>query len=109
MNIDFEEIGLSVLPAFKGGEKEYRAKMFSDSLNKIMKGTLIPGASIGLHTHEDGCETMFFTAGTGRVICNGKESDVRAGICHYCPKGQSHTLINDSDTDLEFYAVVSIQ
>ena len=109
MNIDFDKIALSVLPAFKGGEKEYRAKMYTDSQNKIMKGCLIPGASIGLHTHTDGCEVMFFTAGCGTVICDGEKSEVRAGMCHYCPKGHSHTLINDSEADLEFYAVVAAQ
>lgn len=109
MNIDFNDIELSVLPAFKGGEKEYRAKMFSDDLNKIMKGCLVSGASIGLHTHIDGSEIMFFTSGTGSVICDGKKTKVQAGMCHYCPKEHSHTLINDSDSDLEFYAVVTIQ
>lgn len=109
MNIDFNDIQLSVLPAFKGGEKEYRAKMYSDSLNKIMKGCLVPGASIGLHSHMDGSEIMFFTSGCGHVICDGEKSEVKAGLCHYCPKGHSHTLINDSDTDLEFYAVVTAQ
>ena len=109
MNIDFKDIEPSILPAFKGGEKEYRARMYTDNLNKIMKGCLIPGASIGLHTHSDGSEIMFITSGKGTVICNGEKSEVRAGMCHYCPKGNSHTLLNDSDADLEFYAVVSTQ
>ena len=49
MKIDFNEIDLSILPNFKGGELEYRAKMLTDDKHKIMKGLLIPGASIGLH------------------------------------------------------------
>ena len=31
---------------------------------------------------------------------------VREGQCHYCPKGHSHGLINDSGADLVFFAVV---
>jgi hypothetical protein len=36
MIIRFDEMDLTVLPAFKGGEKEYRAKMFFDGSNRIM-------------------------------------------------------------------------
>lgn len=106
MLIDFQKMTTEILPAFKGGEKEYRAKMFFDGTTRVMKGTLIPGASIGLHTHEGNAEVMFFTAGTGYAICDGVKEPVKAGDCHFCPEGHSHTLINDSDTDLEFYAVV---
>ena len=109
MNIDFSEMELSVLPSFKGGEKELRAKMFFDGTNRIMKGLLIPGASIGMHTHEDSSEIIFITSGRGSVIMDGDSSPVYAGLCHYCPKGHTHSLVNDSDADLEFLAVVPIQ
>lgn len=109
MILDFDSIPLSILPAFKGGEKEYAANMYFDGTNRIMKGRLIPGASIGLHTHTDGMEVMFFTSGSGHVIYDGECMEVREGLCHYCPKGHSHTLVNDSDEDLCFYAVVAAQ
>ena len=109
MIIDFSKIALSVLPNFKGGEKAYEANMFFDGTNRIMNGRLVPGASIGLHTHEDSSEIMFFTSGKGSVIYDGEKLTVAAGLCHYCEKGHSHTLINDSDEDLCFYAVVPIQ
>ena len=109
MNIDFSEMELSVFPSFKGGEKELRAKMFFDGTNRIMKGLLIPGASIGMHTHEDSSEIIFITSGRGSVILDGAASPVYAGLCHYCPKGHTHSLVNDTDADLEFLAVVPIQ
>ena len=108
---------LSVLPSFKGGEKELRAKMFFDGTNRIMKGLLVrimkgllvPGSSIGMHIHEDSSEIIFITAGHGSVIFDGEKEPVSEGICHYCPKGHSHSLVNDSDADLEFLAVVPQQ
>lgn len=109
MIIRFDEMDLTVLPGFKGGEKEYRAKMFFDGSNRIMKGLLIPGASIGMHTHEDSSETIFITRGCGITIEDGQTSKVAQGDCLYCPKGHTHSLINDSDSDLEFYAVVPMQ
>lgn len=110
MIIDFDSMELKVLPAFKGGEKEYRANMFDDENGKIMRGKLIPGASIGLHTHTDSSEIIFVKAGEGTLIEDGGEPmPVKEGLCLYCPKGHSHTLINTSDKDLDFYAAVPKQ
>lgn len=109
MIIDMKNMEETVLPSFKGGEKEYRAKMFFDGTNRIMEGRLIPGASIGLHTHEDGSEVIFITKGSGKVLYDGDEIPVAEGICHYCAKGHSHSLINNSENDLCFYAVVAAQ
>lgn len=109
MIIRFDEMDLTVLPAFKGGEKEYRAKMFFDGSNRIMQGTLIPGASIGMHTHEDSSETIFLIKGNGTLIEDGETKKVSEGECLYCPKGHTHSLINDSDSDLRFLAVVPVQ
>lgn len=112
MKIDFSKIELKVLPHFKGGEKEYRANMIDVDNQKIMKGLLIPGSSIGFHKHEQSTEVMFITKGCAKYITedkdgNKKEELVNAGECHICKCGESHTLINDTNEDIEFYAVVS--
>ena len=112
MKIDFNDIDLKILPNFKGGEKEYRAKMIDINKQKIMKGLLIPGASIGFHKHEGSSEVMFITKGCAKFIVedeNGIKSEeiLKAGDCHICRIGQSHTLINDTNEDIEFYALVS--
>lgn len=97
-------------PAFKGGEKELSAQMYFDGSNRILHGILIPGASIGMHTHETNSETLFVVAGHGTIIEDGESHPVHLGQCIYCPKGHSHSLINTSEEqDLEFYAVVPEQ
>ena len=109
MKFDYNQIEAKVLPNFKNGEKELRVKMYDDELNKIMRGTLIPGASIGLHTHENNSEIIYIISGHGVAIIDGKQEEVGPNICHYCKKGSSHTLINNSNETLEFFAVVSNQ
>ena len=47
--------------------------------------------------------------GEGCMILDGQEEILRADMCHYCPKGHSHTFINKSDKDLIFFAVVPEQ
>ena len=109
MILDYKTMETTVLPNFKGGEKEYAAQMFFDGTNRIMKGKLIPGASIGLHTHETNSEMIYVLEGEGCMILDGQEEILCADMCHYCPKGHSHTFINKSDKDLIFFAVVPEQ
>lgn len=106
MLIEFEKIEEKALPNFKGGEKEFNAKMFVDENNRIIKGRLKPGATIGMHVHDMGSEIIFITSGNGKVLYDDTEERLSAGSCHYCPMGHSHSLINDSNADLEFYCVV---
>ena len=114
MIIKLEETPVSVLPAFKGGEKEFHANMFFDGTNRMFKGRLIPGASIGEHCHTDSCETIFILSGKGHILEFENElfsyTEVHAGDCIFCGKGNSHALRNTSeDEDLVFYAAVIAQ
>lgn len=109
MLINFDAMETKVIPHMRDGEKEVSAQMYTDSLGKIMRGRLIPGASIGLHTHDTSSETIYVLSGTGKVLYDGVYEPVSAGSCHYCPKGHEHSLINDSEGDLIFFAVVPEQ
>ena len=83
MKIAFTDMEEEILPAFKGGEKEYRAKRYGDEACKIMSGRLIPGASIGYHKHTEDYEVIFITAGEGKVLYDEEEIRLKAGDCHY--------------------------
>ena len=106
MKLEFSGIAETVLPHFNHGEKELRAKMFRDEKVKILLGRLEPGASIGLHTHEMDSEITYILQGRGKVLYDGTWEEVGPGMCHYCPKGHTHSLINDGGEDLVFFAVV---
>ena len=63
-----DDIKNSVHDNFKGGEKHLEAKMFFDGTNRILtRARLIPGASIGMHTHDDSCEVIFILEGCGSI------------------------------------------
>ena len=115
MIIDFNKMDITVLPNFKGGEKEFAANMFFDGTNRIFKGRLVPGATIGMHTHEDSCEVIFITGGCGSIFERTPENEdtlrsVSEGDCIYCPKGHTHSLMNSSEEgNLTFLAVVPKQ
>ena len=107
--IDFTTIPTSALPNFKGGEGTFFARMAGDTNCKILHGRLPAGATIGLHTHEDTAEIIFFLSGSGKMILDGGEETIAAGLCHYCPKGSSHAMINEGNEDILFWAVVPKQ
>ena len=109
MLIDINAIEEKAVPHMRGGEKEANLRTCDDGLCKIMRGRLVPGASIGLHTHETNSEIIYILSGTGKVLCDGAYEPLSAGSCHYCPKGHAHSLINDSDGELAFFAVVPEQ
>ena len=109
MLIEFDKMEEQTIPHFQGGEGAFLTKMRVDELGKILRGRLEPGSTIGLHTHDTSSEIIYILAGRGKVLCDGVYEPLSVGSCHYCPKGHSHSLINDSDALLEFFAVVPVQ
>jgi mannose-6-phosphate isomerase-like protein (cupin superfamily) len=106
MKLNFDELELKVMKNFNGGEKELQANMYIDETNKIFRGRLIPGASIGYHKHEMNEEVIYIIKGNAKFLFDDTVEYVKAGECHFCPKGHSHSFINETDEDIIFFAVV---
>ena len=107
--IDFCTVPETELPRFKDGEGSFFARFAGDANCKILFGRLPASATIGLHAHEDTAEIIFFLSGKGRMLLDGEAETIAPGLCHYCPKGSAHTMINDGAEDITFYAVVPKQ
>lgn len=108
MQIHFEGIENTVIPHMRGGEGEVHARMHQDPDNKIMRLTLPPGASIGIHAHQDDSEIIYVLSGRGKVQFDGQWEPLSPGVCHYCPRGCAHTTVNDGTEDLVLFAVVGV-
>ena len=110
MVIDFDHLPLQHLARFKGGEGEILGRMYTDDMGKIVRLTLPAGASIGLHTHDTSAEIMYFLSGTGIILADdlpdGDPLQVTPGMCCYCPRGESHSLINNGTEPLTLLAVI---
>lgn len=110
MKIEFDKIEETVVPHFKGGEGETRSRAYFDGVNKIMRGCLLPGCTIGYHCHETSSEMIYILSGEARCLIDDGEEFLKPGDCHYCPKGHSHSLMNASATEpLTYFAVVPEQ
>ena len=54
-------------------------------------------------------DCLFCRIANGEIPSNKVYEDLAPGGCHYCPKGHTHSLINDGTEPLEFFAVVPNQ
>ena len=106
MKLNFDEFEKKAIPNFKGGEGVAQAKMHVDDMGKIVLLTLPVGVTVGIHTHEDSAEIIRFLSGTGIMIDDGAELPITPGMCHYCPKGHSHGIINNGTEPLTMWAVI---
>jgi len=107
MKLDFDAIAPSVLKNFQGGQGQLVSRRYQDENNKITKAMLAPGSSIGMHTHTGTSEIIFVLAGEGTMYMgDGSVEKLRAGDCHYCPEGSSHSFANEGSEELVFRAVV---
>lgn len=107
MIIDFKKLEETSTPAFKGGLGAFDCAAFIDDTHRIMRGHLAPGSSIGFHSHDETSEILFIHKGEGHVIEDGETKAIKEGMCNFCPKGKSHSLINDGISDMIFFAVVA--
>jgi len=92
MIIKFDEIKETELKAFYGGDGALIANMYVDEKNKILRGKLVPGASIGLHRHVPTSEIIFILSGEGKSVCDGKEEMLAWAIVIIALRGASIVL-----------------
>lgn len=104
--INFDEIEEVAIPNLNGGEGITKANMFMDKNNEINNRK---GSSIGEHIHKTSSEIVYVISGEAKCILDGKEEIVREGECHYCPKGSTHSIINNKDENLIVFDVVPEQ
>lgn len=71
------------------------------------KVVLPPGSSVGWHQHERDTEPYYILSGTAEFTDNdGTVTKVGPGDCCLIEVGQYHSMANNSDSDVEFMALI---
>ena len=70
------------------------------------KCVLHPGEAIGVHEHKKEFEVYFILEGTGTYNDNGTECSVGKGDCTICYSSEKHGILNSSNEDLVFMALI---
>lgn len=94
----------------RGGKKQVNTTALSARLPEKMRLfsvlTLVPGASIGYHVHENETELFYFIEGCGRVQDDDAFCDVVAGDSMATFSGHGHGVENTGDSDLVILAAI---
>lgn len=106
MVIDSNDLQEQVLENFKGGNGELITRNFVDGKCKIMFSRLRAGASSGSHVHDGNCEIVYVIKGTATFHYDGQEETVKEGQVHYCPEGHTHYMVNNTEADVTYLAIV---
>ncbi len=104
MILEKEKLPFMHMDNFKGGEGYVEANGFVNETGKIMFIRILPGSTVGLHTHEGSSEYIYGLTGKAKCIYDGVEEWITPGVVHFCPEGHSHTVIPET----EFTAVAIV-
>jgi len=78
-----------------------RSRLFARILLK-------PGARAPYHQHNGDCEAYYILSGEGQANDNGVISQVKAGDIIFTDSGESHSIENTSEKDLEYIALITL-
>lgn len=106
MLIDFNKAKEVIMPGMNHGTGMMTAKMYMDEKGKIIPTRIHAGGSIGMHRQDSGDDINYILSGEGKAICDGKEEILKPGVCHICPKGSEHSIINTGKEDLVMLTIV---
>lgn len=84
----------------------FRKVLYTGENLQLVLMSLKPGEDIGLEVHNENDQFFRFDFGSGKVVINETEYEVKDGDAVVVPAGAEHNVINTSDSDdLKFYTI----
>ncbi len=86
----------------------FRKVLYTGKHSQLVVMSLKPNEEIGLEVHDDNDQFFRFEHGTGKVIIDKNEYEVKDGDVIVVPSGAQHNVMNTSASDfLKFYTMYS--
>ncbi|OGZ22419.1 MAG: cupin [Candidatus Nealsonbacteria bacterium RIFCSPLOWO2_01_FULL_41_9] len=86
----------------------FRKVIFTAKNSQLVLMTLKPQEEIGEEVHETLDQFFRFEKGTGKVVLEGEEFEVKDGFAAVVPAGTKHNIINTSSSEpLKLYTIYS--
>ncbi len=83
----------------------FRTVLFTGKKSQLVVMDIKPGEEIGLETHDNVEQSLFFMSGTAKAILDGVESVVNAGDVVVVTPGTAHNFINTGTETLKVYTI----
>lgn len=94
----------NILEATKNNTN-FRTVLFTGKKSQLVVMDIKPGEAIGLETHDNVEQTLFFMTGTAKAILDGQESVVKAGDVVIVTPGTAHNFINTGNETVKVYTI----
>ncbi|HVN98273.1 MAG TPA: cupin domain-containing protein [Syntrophorhabdaceae bacterium] len=85
-------------------EKTVGAENLSMGINETYPGGMVPE-----HVHDTEEEINFFFSGRGKLVAEGREIQLEAGVCILIPPKLPHSIVNDGDEVIRFMWILAPQ
>lgn len=86
----------------------FRKVLYTGKNSQLVLMSLKPNEDIGLEIHPDNDQFFRFEQGTGKVVIDANEYQVKDGDAIVVPAGAEHNVINlSSSEDLKLYTIYS--
>jgi mannose-6-phosphate isomerase-like protein (cupin superfamily) len=86
----------------------FRKVLYTSKHSQLVLMSLRPNEDIGMEVHEENDQFFRFEKGTGKVIIDGNEYEVKDGSAIVVPAGAEHNVVNTSDSEeLKLYTIYS--
>jgi len=87
------------------GNKDFRQVLFTGAKSQLVVMSVPPGGEIGLETHPNVEQTLFFLSGQGEAILDGKKQAIGGGDVVVVTPGTAHNIVNTGKESLQIYTV----
>lgn len=87
------------------GNNNFRTVIYTGKHSQLVLMSLMVGEEIGLETHGDVDQFFRLESGRLKIIMNGEENILEAGMAAIVPCGVSHNVINVGDKVAKLYTL----
>jgi len=85
----------------------FRKVLYTGHHSQLVLMSLLAGEEIGEEIHPENDQFFRFDQGTGKVIIDGNEYEVKDGDAVLVPAGAKHNVVNTGSEPLRFYTIYS--
>lgn len=75
----------------------FRQVLENGQHTQVVIMSIAPGEDIGMETHADSDQVLYFLEGEGEAVLNGEEADIKAGDLVLVNAGTEHNFMNTSE------------
>lgn len=86
---------------------DFRQVLLSGKNTQIVIMSIPQGEDIGMETHEDADQVLYFVEGKGKAVVGGEEADITEGDIVLVPAGTAHNFMNTGMEDLKIITTYS--